>query len=535
MSDSPLDPHGEEPNHANSGPEPVQPQSNHDPAYENSLPSPDDAYAPPLTEAIDAELVNERPVGWAVPAWIVIVLVSGGMFYLQSNSGKKGQQEGTTSSFMLRMLEVQGKYVVASSNKFGMDRERAFEQSKAINHGPIDVRLRYVVLAGELAGAEEALNQLDELQRQIEQRSKHTTETQQQLIALLKSLYTDYRDSEWEAPSLSKADRQQLKDKLGWFGLLALGPNRGEDGSSMESSERKEAMSAAEHVFYVLLGCAMLVLALGGAGLVGVVLFTVFIATGKLRCYFKAGSRFGGVYAETFAIWMLLWVGLSLAAAIILRDSGSDKFLVSAVISLSTLVVLAWPLIRGVPARQLVQDIGLIVPGRRAWIEPFWGVVCYVTALPLLGAGFVVTTILMSAFGNAGGTDEFSSPNGPSHPIVESIGDGAWIVWLKMFLVAAVVAPIVEELMFRGLLYRHLRDATAKIRIAVSVLISGSVSSLVFAIIHPQGIFGVPVLMSLAFAFCLAREWRGSIVAPMTMHAINNGSVTLMLLILLSL
>ena len=29
--------------------------------------------------------------------------------------------------------------------------------------------------------------------------------------------------------------------------------------------------------------------------------------------------------------------------------------------------------------------------------------------------------------------------------------------------------------------------------------------------------------MTLALAFCLVREWRGSLIAPITMHAINNG------------
>ena len=37
--------------------------------------------------------------------------------------------------------------------------------------------------------------------------------------------------------------------------------------------------------------------------------------------------------------------------------------------------------------------------------------------------------------------------------------------------------------------------------------------------------------MALAIAFCLAREWRRSLVAPMIAHGINNGVITLMLLL----
>jgi membrane protease YdiL (CAAX protease family) len=492
-----------------------------------------DPYAPPLTETMDAEILYERRIGFPLVAWIVIILLSVGMFALQTLGGRKAKQVDTSSGFTLRMLEIQGKYIVAASGSVGMNREKAYKESKQLNQGPIDVRIRFVVLAGELAGADEALSQLDELQRKMEQRGKEPSESQARMMSHLESLYGDYKESDWDAPSLSDGDRQELKESLGWYGLLALGPKRGEEDDSMMSPDRKEALAAAQRVLMVMMVCILLGFAFGAAGFVGSVVFVVVTAMGKLRSHLDAGSCFGGVYAETFAIWMTLWIVLSIGVALLPFEF--DGLLIGAIVTLATLVALFWPMIRGVPGRQLFREIGLIEQtGRRAWLEPFWGIVCYVCALPVLAIGFIVSAILMAAFAGGGG-DEFSTPNSPSHPIVESIGDGAWLVWLKMFFVASIVAPIVEEIMFRGVLYRHLRDATVKWRVATSVLLSGGVSSLVFAIIHPQGIFGVPVLMSLAFTFCLAREWRGSLIAPITMHAINNGSVTLMLLILLSL
>ena len=79
--------------------------------------------------------------------------------------------------------------------------------------------------------------------------------------------------------------------------------------------------------------------------------------------------------------------------------------------------------------------------------------------------------------------------------------------------------------MFRGALYRHLRECTAGSGRLASVFLSGLVVSFVFAVIHPQGWLGVPPLMGLAFAFCLARELRNSLVAPMIAHAIQNGAI----------
>jgi membrane protease YdiL (CAAX protease family) len=82
-------------------------------------------------------------------------------------------------------------------------------------------------------------------------------------------------------------------------------------------------------------------------------------------------------------------------------------------------------------------------------------------------------------------------------------------------------------------LYRHLRDSTVWFRRFASVFLSAGINSLIFAAIHPQGLIGIPVLGTLAFGFSMVREWRDSLVAPMAMHALNNGTMTLLLLLVL--
>jgi membrane protease YdiL (CAAX protease family) len=110
----------------------------------------------------------------------------------------------------------------------------------------------------------------------------------------------------------------------------------------------------------------------------------------------------------------------------------------------------------------------------------------------------------------------------PSHPIVQVLVHGDAWVWLQILLVASVLAPLVEETMFRGVLYRHLRDLTGRWGRLVSILVSASLVSFIFAVIHPQGWAGVPVLMGLAFSFALVREWRGSLLPAMVAHGLNN-------------
>ena len=87
--------------------------------------------------------------------------------------------------------------------------------------------------------------------------------------------------------------------------------------------------------------------------------------------------------------------------------------------------------------------------------------------------------------------------------------------------------------MFRGVLYRYLREVSDRCGFFLSFLFSALVSSFIFAAIHPQGISFIPVLGALAVAFCIGREWRGSLIAPIVAHGINNlVTVTLGMLLL---
>jgi membrane protease YdiL (CAAX protease family) len=59
------------------------------------------------------------------------------------------------------------------------------------------------------------------------------------------------------------------------------------------------------------------------------------------------------------------------------------------------------------------------------------------------------------------------------------------------------------------------------------------VTSFIFAVIHPQGIFAVPLLMALAFGFSLIREWRETLLPCMVAHGLHNGLATLTMILAL--
>jgi membrane protease YdiL (CAAX protease family) len=147
--------------------------------------------------------------------------------------------------------------------------------------------------------------------------------------------------------------------------------------------------------------------------------------------------------------------------------------------------------------------------------------------------GVVVVSIVVAIFSSFRESHEFARQAMPSHPIQEYLANGNGMMIFLVFLTACVAAPVVEETMFRGVLYRHLRDLTIGWRRWISVIFAALLNGVIFASIHPQGIVAVPLLTTLAIGFSLAREWRGSLVCSMVMHGIHNALVTCVVLLIL--
>lgn len=94
---------------------------------------------------------------------------------------------------------------------------------------------------------------------------------------------------------------------------------------------------------------------------------------------------------------------------------------------------------------------------------------------------------------------------------------------LLMFIQAAILAPLVEELLFRGLLYGSLREHNKVLAYVVSSLVfgfmhiyngllAGDMSQLLYLISYG----------SMGFIFSYAYEKKGNIMAPILLHATNN-------------
>jgi membrane protease YdiL (CAAX protease family) len=93
-----------------------------------------------------------------------------------------------------------------------------------------------------------------------------------------------------------------------------------------------------------------------------------------------------------------------------------------------------------------------------------------------------------------------------------------WPVRLAVIFLAVVLAPLTEEMLFRGLFQTMFRNLTRGPWVAI-ILASG-----LFAMAHPNTEHW-PALFALAIALGYAYEKSGSLLQPIFMHAIFNGAM----------
>jgi membrane protease YdiL (CAAX protease family) len=300
---------------------------------------------------------------------------------------------------------------------------------------------------------------------------------------------------------LSVEEREGLSARRGWFGRLAA-----VYGLPDEEPRRAKMLATVQRAARVSLVLSVLALP---ALLLGFVLFIrtlIKLKQGTLRGAFRLHDEGAGDLP-----WLQVTV-LGLAVVLALNIGLLSYTGISPLITMwLPLVPLAWPVWRRMRASEWRGGLGL-TRGAGVLREVGAGIVGYLAGIPFVILGALVTARLTELTGSKA-----------SHPLSYETLDGQGTPTWMIVMSACVWAPVIEELLFRGALYRYLRPG-------FSVVGSASLTALGFALVHPQGLVGVPAIWALGVVFACLREWRGSIVAPMTAHAIHNGVLVLMLL-----
>ena len=278
----------------------------------------------------------------------------------------------------------------------------------------------------------------------------------------------------------------------------------------------------------IVLTVLVVAVVLGGlfalGGVAALVTFTVLAAMGRTAGIGRQDSQWSHVYAEMFAVWLggyMLFARVPRAVFAWWREHGhaAPSMDLQLVVSVAATVVAAavalwWGTRRGLPLRSIMAGVGL-----RAFTfrDVLWGVVCWSMGVALLLVGLVIAMILSSLFSDG--------RMHATHPIQQMVEDSGTLGLFLTYALACASAPLFEELFFRGAMYRNLRQGLGRWGSLGGAVLSVAISSFIFAAIHPQGLVFVPVLGGLAVAFCIMREWRGTINASIVAHAINNLTV----------
>jgi len=468
-----------------------------------------------LNPVPDGDSNGFRFTGRGILAWTLLLVLIAGVVTMQgmrSAPPKPGSlpDPSKVSSPMLKML---GRLAIgmerysagSASTRQMIEREqrKMLEQMDDAAAGIIE-QLRIVPLAAWFIGSDEALTRLDAVELDLSRLSPPEQALQAD-AATLRRLLTEGSDA------LGVPARDELLKRHGWFAEVALALD-----SPDNDPRRLEFQRQGFAAVMTLVGAGITILLAGLTGFVLLIVLLVKIESPWMRRRYLLDQHLAGPrltpYAETVAIFLAGFVLVQLLALLIHNLTKVD---VSYVLTWSLLGVALWPMARGVRWERLRRALGWH-RGEGVMKEVLCGVVGYLAGLPLVALSFVLSFILIAIFQSK-----------PTHPVMDELANPTLWKVLAMYSLASLWAPIVEETIFRGAFYHHLRGRLPAVLAAV-------VSGLVFAIIHPQGITLVPPLMMLGVVFALIREWRGSLIGPMVAHAMHNGFLVTMMVLVFS-
>ena len=306
-------------------------------------------------------------------------------------------------------------------------------------------------------------------------------------------------------------DPAALETAHGFYGELVAAAAAGDLQAPRQASLR--------FALLVVAGAVAIVLAL----LVGSILSTVAYSrwrNGRLQSAYRRDVAASidhaetprTAFLETFILAILSMQVLGVIVALSMSAEGASRW--PLLLNWLLLPVMLWPLTRGLDHSTVLAGLGW-TRGRGLIVEMCCGFIGYIAAAPLLVLGFLTSALVARSLDRP-----------PHHPILDWVQGASALDLALIVSIATLWAPVVEESLFRGAFFHYLRARWGPLSSAFAV-------SVAFAALHPQGLAGLPFLISLAIALALIREWRGSLIAPITVHLIHNGLVMGLLLSLL--
>lgn len=452
---------------------------------------------PPLPEP------DRRPAWWAWPLiWLVPVGLIAAQYLVPAAETEASQQQDLS---LLAVLQFQSQLIIAMD---GLQSAEARRQLASLENYATDdaTTAALATVHGFIGlddGGREAVDLMLARRREIPGAD----------VAFLERVGSAIVEG------VDEAGREALRGRLGWFANLPGVPG------DPEAPPGGDQIRSRASVVVMLTGLAVMAAVVAiFTGAVLLLIATLRRVQGRLQVAFDPARQPAGVFLESFALFLV-------TMAVGNVGSWTLHWLVQPTVALGGLVLaLCWPRLRGWGWRESRLALGWH-RGRGVWREMAAGVTGYLAMLPLAVMGVAASAILMALAGlfdglgaapdgtapavEAAAAAQSPTPAPVTHPAVGWML-GGWTAKVAVFILAAIMAPLVEETFFRGAFFRSLRRNRG-------LLVSGLLNGLIFAALHPQGWLAIPALTAMGLGFALIREWRDSLIAPVVAHAINNG------------
>lgn len=317
-----------------------------------------------------------------------------------------------------------------------------------------------------------------------------------------------------------------LEDRHGWFAQLA---------NALDPQLRDGVLDATMTDIFPYLAIMAVV---GGiillailVGLIALVILVVFALSGKIRLAmptprpideFKNGNPWIQTVILFVAGFITLKITITLLVSAGLISAGAASWLT---VTAPWLLVatLFFPLLRGMSWTRFKGEIGWHT-GKGLASEIGFGALAYAATLPVLIVVVLIYFVVSFIIAQLAGKD-FAPPRQAPAELVSQFESPAQLALLVVL--ATCWAPLVEEAIFRGALYRELRRSM----LAPFAII---LSAAAFALMHAYGPLQLLLVGTLGVAMAFTRQWRGSLVAPMTQHFVQNSIAMTFLLTLLA-
>lgn len=360
-------------------------------------------------------------------------------------------------------------------------------------------RLRTAIVVGELLGVEEGIRRLESV------RDEHSGSGA--LAADIEWLLMVFTQG---AAGLPPDVATSLVNRHGWFAELAIA--RGADPRPIVPSG---ASGGGARIFQAGTRLALVDLALVGLGLLACGALFVLWRHGQLDSRIGGPCAYPEVYLETyglFAISFIFCVGIGVMTLWTTGRLSAFGFFLGELLLWLTAWAVLWPRIRGIAWREVAGDLGL-TRGEGLRVEVLCGLIGFLASVPIM---WIVSLVVRSLVG----VDAGEGADDAGFPMYRPAFGNSWVAFVAGALSAVVWAPFVEEIFYRGALYRSLRDRLTRYA-AIPI------SAIAFGIVHPYGVDGLVSVSIAGIGFALLREWRGSLIAPIVAHMLHNGWLTL--------